>query len=156
MALEKIHSEKSGYYPLVGYGELEHRFSNAKNYFLGYSTNEISAFENSRNPRSGLDFEYWIGVLVERDFLTTAPQLEQIWLVWWESLPGHLHCSSIPCPDWVRSMPLWGVAPVIFSNWWRACCNWRFFSCSWICRRRTFNWFYTLANTSTVLKGLVM
>ncbi len=37
---------------------LEHRFSNTKNYFLGYSDNEISAFENSRNPRSGLDSEY--------------------------------------------------------------------------------------------------
>ena len=37
---------------------LEHRFSNTKNYFFGYSDNEISAFENSRNPRSGLDSEY--------------------------------------------------------------------------------------------------
>ena len=37
---------------------LEHRFSNAKNYFLGYSANEISAFENPRNPRIGLDSEY--------------------------------------------------------------------------------------------------
>ncbi len=26
---------------------LEHRFSNANNYFLGYSANEISLFENS-------------------------------------------------------------------------------------------------------------
>ena len=37
---------------------LEHRFSNTKNYFFGYSANEISAFENSRNPRWGLDSEY--------------------------------------------------------------------------------------------------
>ena len=37
---------------------LEHRFSNAKNYFLGYSVNQISPFENSRNRRIGLDSEY--------------------------------------------------------------------------------------------------
>ena len=37
---------------------LEHRFSNTKNYFFGYSDNEISAFENSRNPKYGLDSEY--------------------------------------------------------------------------------------------------
>ena len=38
--------------------QLEHRFSNTKNYFFGYSDNEISAFENSRNPKYGLDSEY--------------------------------------------------------------------------------------------------
>jgi multidrug efflux pump subunit AcrA (membrane-fusion protein) len=43
---------------LQSYTPLEHRFSNAKNYFLGYSANEISPFENSRNPRIGLDSEY--------------------------------------------------------------------------------------------------